>query len=146
MVVIVCRHLSSFAFAVTFKMASSSNRSHTFSLTAWGHMIQQCSGVMLEFGACVNWRFWALCAVSRPSPSCVLPGMFPELCVTGTICMHFILAWWTFRPHGFLHKKAFCTCHHVSITVCWCFWSIWMGSSPPPLSGIPENILPWVDL
>lgn len=66
------------------------------------------------------------------SPSCVSPGVFPECYATGTICMYFILAWWIFKPHGFLHTLPQKHCVLVVVFTSLCvavFWSVWMESS-----------------
>ena len=70
-----------------------------FLLAAVGHLIFL-NAVRLSVTSA--WRDWTLWCASQLCTSCVSPGETPTRCVWVFSTLHFILAWWIFKPRIFL--------------------------------------------
>ena len=105
MVAMVLSFLSASPLAADSRIVStsSSNWSHCFSLLAGGHLTRRCSVTLPGSRATGTWRFRALWGDSGPGSSCVSSGVISVRCISCSFNKHFILAWWIFRPRGFLH-------------------------------------------
>ena len=105
MVAMILSFLSALPLAAASRMlsTSSSNLCYSESLLAGGHLTRRYSVTLPGSGATGSWRFRALWGDSGRGSSCISPGVIPARCISCSFVKHFILAWWIFRPRGFLH-------------------------------------------
>lgn len=102
------------------------------------YLFQPCPGCQLPHpNHLLGLNFWGLSHLVvlntvRPFSSCVSRSIVSKHCDSCIIYMHFILAWWNFRPCGFLHtfphKNSTLVVKYSLPSVC-IIWSVSVGSS-----------------